>query len=58
LLKLCPWACYDSVSATDHLTLLGRLARETSGFDILSGTDLLQDPKLASDLAFQACSKN
>jgi len=58
LLKLCPWACYDSVSATDHLTLLGRLARETAGFDILAGIDLLQDPQLASDLVYQAYSKN
>jgi hypothetical protein len=58
LLKLCPWACYDTISAGDHLTLLGRLARETAGFDILAGTDLLQDPQLASDLVYQAYSRN
>jgi hypothetical protein len=58
LLKLCPWACYDTISAGDHLTLLGRLARETAGFDILAGTDLLEDPQLASDLVYQAYSRN
>jgi hypothetical protein len=58
LLKLCPWACYDANSASDHLTVLGRLARETSGFDILAGIDLLQAPQLASDLVYQAYSRN
>jgi hypothetical protein len=58
LLKLCPWACYDVTSAGNHLAVLGRLARETSGFDILAGTDVLQDPQLASDLVHQAYSRN
>ncbi len=58
LLKLCPWAVYDTISAGDHLTVLGRLARETVGFGILAGTDLLQDPQLASDLVYQAYSRN
>lgn len=58
LLKLCPWACYDANSASDHLAVLGRLARETAGFDILAGTDMLQDPRLASDLIYQAYSRN
>ena len=58
LLKLCPWACYDANSASDHLAVLGRLARETSGFDILAGIDLLQNPQLASDLVYQAYSRN
>jgi len=58
LLKLCPWACYDANSASDHLAVLGRLAQETAGFDILAGTDVLQDPRLASDLIYQAYSRN
>ncbi|HSE30937.1 MAG TPA: hypothetical protein VLA93_05130 [Pyrinomonadaceae bacterium] len=58
LLKLCPWACYDANSASDHLTVLGRLARETAGFDILAGTDVLHDPRLASDLIYQAYSRD
>lgn len=58
LLKMCPWACYDSNSAGAHLSLLGRLARETSGFDILAGNDLLHDSQFAADLIYQAYSRN
>ena len=58
LLRLCPWACYDAVSAHDHLNLLGRVARETPGFDMLSGTDLLRDQRRTVDLAYQAYSKH
>lgn len=53
LLKICPWACYDSNSAGDHLRLLGRLARETTGFDILAGTDLFRDSKFAANLVYE-----
>lgn len=58
LLKLCPWSCYDNVSAGNHLTVLGRLARKAAGFDILAGTDLLRDPKHVADLAYQAYARN
>ena len=58
VLKLCPWACYDSISAGDHLRLLGRLGRETVSFDILAGTDLLQNPHLASDLVYRTFSRD
>ena len=57
LLKFCPWASYDSNSAGAHLSLLGRLARETAGFDILAGTDVLRDSKLAADLVYEAYSR-
>jgi hypothetical protein len=58
LLKLCPWSCYDSVSAGNHLTVLGRLARKAAGFDILAGTDLLRDPQHTVDLAYRAFARN
>ena len=58
LLKFCPWACYDSNSAGAHLSLLGRLARETAGFDILGGTDLFRDSKFAADLVYEAYSRD
>lgn len=58
LLKLCPWSCYDNVSAGNHLKVLGRLARKIAGFDILAGTDLLRDPPRTVDLAYQAYSRN
>jgi hypothetical protein len=50
LLKLCPWACYDKPTATEHLRTLGRLVRETVALDIFAGRDLLDDPVNASDL--------
>ncbi|MCM3869324.1 MAG: hypothetical protein ND895_01335 [Pyrinomonadaceae bacterium] len=50
LLRLCPWACYDKPTASEHLRILGRLVRETVAVDILAGTDLLDDPARASDL--------
>ena len=58
LLKLCPWSCYDNVSAGNHLRVLGRLAQKVAGFDILAGTDLLRDSGRAADLAYQAYSRN
>jgi hypothetical protein len=58
LIRLCPWACYDAVSANEHLNLLGHLARETRGFDMLAGTDLLRDQLRTVDLAYQAHSKH
>lgn len=58
LLRLCPWSCYDNVSAVNHLKVLGRLARKVEGFDILAGTDLLRDPRHIVDLAYQAYSRH
>ena len=58
LLKFCPWACYDANSAADHVNLLGRLAREAAGFDILAGTDLFRDSEFAADLVYEAYSRN
>lgn len=50
LLRLCPWACYDKPTASEHLRTLGRLVSETVSLDVLAGTDLLDDPARASDL--------
>jgi len=50
LLKLCPWATYDKLTAAEHQRMLGRLVKETVTLDILAGTDLLEDPNRASDL--------
>ncbi len=58
LLKFCPWSCYDKASATDHLRVLGALTRQAKGFALFAGTDLLQNPRLATEFAQQACSKN
>lgn len=53
-LRICPWACYDKPIAGAHLKLLQRFARDTVGFDLFAGMDLLQDSertaRMVSDL--------
>lgn len=41
LIRMCPWACYDKPTAESHLKVLGQLARQARGFQLLAGTDLL-----------------
>lgn len=50
LLRLCPWAGYDKPTATNHLGVLAQLARECVAFELLAGTDLLEDRRRAADL--------
>lgn len=50
LLRLCPWASYDKPTAGRHLNVLGRLAGEAVGFDILAGRDLLEAPTRTEEL--------
>ena len=54
LIRSCPWATYDTAVADQHLQLLSRLAREAQGFELNSGTDLL-DPDQASRIIRAAC---
>lgn len=48
LLRACPWATYDTAIAAPNLELLSRLTRQTRGFDLFAGRDLLGS--FASDL--------
>lgn len=48
LIRACPWATYDSAIAGANLEVLSQLARQTSGFDLLAGNDLLE-PGYAAD---------
>lgn len=50
LLRLCPWAGYDKPTAGNHLSVLSDLARECRAFDLLAGTDLVENPGLAAEL--------
>lgn len=50
LLRLCPWAGYDKPTAPKHLGLLAELARECASFELLAGTDLLEDRRRVEDL--------
>lgn len=50
LLRLDPWSCYDKPTARDHLNFFGRLARETVGFELSAGKDLLGNPGLTAEM--------
>ncbi|MGA8810079.1 MAG: hypothetical protein WB973_19595 [Thermoanaerobaculia bacterium] len=55
LLKMCPWASYDTAVARPHLNALASLARQCDSYELLAGTDLLYDaqaaPRLFASLA-------
>lgn len=48
LIRMCPWASYDTCAAERHLGVLARLARQCDAFAVRAGTDLLEDPSLAA----------
>lgn len=48
LLRMCPWACYDKSVAEPHLRVLGNLARQAKGVELLAGEDLLLNAGYAS----------
>jgi hypothetical protein len=50
LLKMCPWASYDTAVARPHLSALSRLARQCVSYTLLAGTDLLYDAQAAPRL--------
>ena len=54
LIRACPWATYDRAIAGPNLKLLSQLARQTTGFDLCAGTDLLE-PSEASRIIRGAC---
>jgi hypothetical protein len=51
LLRACPWATYDRSVAGANLELLSMLARQTRGFDLSAGRDLLAPGFAASFLS-------
>jgi hypothetical protein len=57
LLRLCPWASYDKGTSLEHLRLLGRLANSASGFELLAGTDILNDSKLTAQMFLNISDK-
>lgn len=48
LIRMCPWACYDKPAARAHLGVLSLLARQSTGFELQAGTDLLGDAAFAA----------
>ena len=55
LIRACPWASYDTAVADAHLQLLSQLARQTHGFQLNAGTDLLA-PDQASHIISRCLS--
>ncbi len=49
LLRINPWSCYDRHTAADHLQVLSALTKQTTGYSLLAGKDLL-DPERAAEL--------
>ena len=50
LLRLDPWSCFDKATADEHLNFFANLARETVGFEMQAGKDLLGNPALTAEL--------
>jgi hypothetical protein len=53
LIRMCPWACYDKGTAEAHLEVLGALARQAEGFELLAGADLLNSQRASKFLLSQ-----
>ena len=53
LIRMCPWACYDKATAEAHLEVLGELARQAEGFELLAGADLLDSEQASEFLLSQ-----
>ena len=56
LIKMCPWSCYDPVTSAGHLQVLSALARQSKGFELAAGKDLLRDSTRASALLLEHTS--
>jgi hypothetical protein len=50
LIKLCPWAGYDDVTARDYLRVLAALARQTRARELEAGRDLLAAPARVEEI--------
>lgn len=49
LIRMNPWCCYDQTTAATHLAVLSALVRQSTGYALLAGKDLL-DPETSANL--------
>ncbi len=49
LIRMNPWSCYDRSTATEHLAVLSALVKQSKGYCLLAGKDLL-DTETAANL--------
>jgi len=51
LIRMSPWSCYDRTTAKDHLATLAALAKQSVGFSLDAGQDLLDTETSAGLIA-------
>ena len=51
LIRINPWSCYDRVTAAEHLAALAGLVKQSTGYSLQAGTDLLDAETSANLLA-------
>lgn len=56
LIRMNPWSCYDRSTAAGHLAVLSALVKQSRGYALLAGKDLL-DPDAAADLLGGPCMR-
>ena|ERR1700730_14688861 len=49
LIRMNPWSCYDRSTAAEHLAVLSALVKQSRGYSVLAGKDLL-DPQISASL--------
>lgn len=49
LIRMSPWSCYDRSTAAEHVAVLSALVRQSTGYSLLAGKDLL-DPEISASL--------
>lgn len=49
LIRMNPWSCYDQATAADHLAVLSALVKQSRGYTLFAGKDLL-DPDTAAKM--------
>jgi hypothetical protein len=55
LIRMNPWSCYDRPTAADHLAVLSALVRQSTGYALLAGKDLLDPEASAKLIASYTC---
>jgi hypothetical protein len=49
LIRMNPWSCYDQTTAANHLAVLSALVKQSRGYALIAGKDLL-DPNISARL--------
>jgi ABC-type hemin transport system ATPase subunit len=51
LIRMNPWSCYDRPTAAEHLAVLSALVKQSAGYSLLAGKDLLDAETSANLIA-------